>query len=526
MADTGQIGKYEIVEELGSGGFATVYRAVDTSLGRHVALKLLHPQLLINQSFVERFFREARILARLRHPNIVTIHEVGMAEGRVFLAMDLAASNLASAIAEHGPRTWAEVHALLDPVATALDYAHVHGVVHRDLKPANILLSDDSRPLLSDFGFARSLGDVSASLSVSSGILGTPSYIAPEVWDGQPAEAAADIYALACIAYVLFTGKVLFPGDTPLRAVAAHAAGPQLPPGWPLAVLAVFRTALAREPTARYGSAGAFAAALREATQPNPASTAATQPKLAAQERVVQRREPIKATARAPQAVMPGEAPIASPQISAEKPRKPQVAPSMPAATGGAASSSATISARRILLALAIGASGWAIFGLFSQRYNDAVLERLLINECATLLTGVALWVGGVPVSLRQFGAFAVAGLLPHLFLLVSRYGYFPFTWLVAFLLSVGLLVAYVVGQSAGVRRWATTAGVVAAFVLTTPVSPVSYDFIHTLVFAQTGDYSPADTLATTVALVLHAAIALLLTFLLFSRARRLATPQ
>jgi len=269
-----QIGKYRLLAELGRGGFATVYRALDSQLEREVALKVLHPALLIDRAFVERFFREARTLARLRHPHIVTIHEMGEADGRVFLAMELAADSLAAQIAERGPRRWADVRTLLEPVAAALDYAHAAGVVHRDLKPANILIAEGGRPLLSDFGFARALGESNASFSASGGILGTPSYIAPEIWDGQRAGVPADSYALACIVFELLTGGVLFAGETPLKAVAAHAAGPQLPASWPAETTAVFRKALARDPAVRYQSAGAFVAALTDAGRSRPQAVA------------------------------------------------------------------------------------------------------------------------------------------------------------------------------------------------------------------------------------------------------------
>jgi len=154
-----QIGKYRLLAELGRGGFATVYRALDSQLEREVALKVLHPALLIDRAFVERFFREARTLARLRHPHIVTIHEMGEADGRVLLAMELAADSLAAQIAERGPRRWADVRTLLEPVAAALDYAHAAGVVHRDLKPANILIAEGGRP-----GQARREGDICRSV--------------------------------------------------------------------------------------------------------------------------------------------------------------------------------------------------------------------------------------------------------------------------------------------------------------------------------------------------------------------------
>lgn len=263
MTYQGSIGKYRVIEAIGTGGFATVFKAYDESLDRNVALKVLHPVLLVDESFVECFFREARTAARLHHPGIVTIYEVGEAGGRVFIAMELAATNLAAYLTSHGRFAWADVLALLRPVCAALDYAHGKNVIHRDLKPANILLTEDGRPLLSDFGLARLASQSSASMSVSGGILGTPAYIAPEVWAQNTAEAPADLYALACITHELITGNVLFQANTPLRAVTAHVVeGARFPEKWPAGVPAdlarILAQALSREPEKRFASAMAF----------------------------------------------------------------------------------------------------------------------------------------------------------------------------------------------------------------------------------------------------------------------------
>jgi Tol biopolymer transport system component len=264
-----QFGKYRILGELGRGGFATVFRAVDTTLEREVALKILYPQMLADPTFVQRFRQEARTLAALRHPQIVTVYEAGEVEGRLFIAMDLVnGPSLAQSIARRGRVPWSEVLALLRPVCEVLDYAHSQGVVHRDLKPANILLDRQRGALLTDFGFARLVGESSVILSMSGGVLGTPGYIAPEVWDGNAAEAPADIYALGCIAYELLTGEVLFRGQTPMQVMRAHDRGPQFPEAWPDGmppnVDAVLRKVLARDPAARYGSAMALWHALND----------------------------------------------------------------------------------------------------------------------------------------------------------------------------------------------------------------------------------------------------------------------
>lgn len=272
MSASDRIGKYEIRSPIGSGGFATVYRANDSTLGREVALKVLHPALLTDQSFVQRFFQEARTVAKLHHRGIITIYEVDQADGRVFLATELATGGSMAERIAAAPVPWAEALDLLDQIAAALDYAHSQGVIHRDLKPANILLAGDGTPLLSDFGFARLISENSGSLSASGGILGTPAYIAPEVWDQNAATPAADLYALACIAYEMLAGEALFSGVTPVQALAAHIRGPRLtgrwPNGVPHGVDAVLQRALDKEPAGRYPSAAAFAQAMRKLTPP------------------------------------------------------------------------------------------------------------------------------------------------------------------------------------------------------------------------------------------------------------------
>ena len=257
------LGKYEILEELGRGGFATVYRARDLTLERDLALKVLHPQLLTDPSFVERFQREARTLAGLRHPHIVTIYEVGEVAGQLFIAMELARGpSLAQALGDRERIPWQEMLEMLKPVCDALDYAHEQGVTHRDLKPANILLDEERGPLLTDFGFARLMASHSASLSLSGGVVGTPSYIAPEVWEADAAGPPVDIYALGCIVHEMLIGQALFPGNTPMQVMRAHDKGPQFPARWPEGVpegiTDALRKALAREPEARYPGAGAF----------------------------------------------------------------------------------------------------------------------------------------------------------------------------------------------------------------------------------------------------------------------------
>lgn len=271
-----ELERYEILAEIGQGGFATVYRARDMKLNRLVALKELRPILLQDTAWVKRFLREARTVARLDHPRIVAIHDVAETAGRLFIVMRLVnGPSLEQLIVRQGRRSWPEAVEMVKAVAEGLDYAHTQGILHRDLKPANILLDPERGPMLSDFGLAKPLGDSSMRLTTSGSILGTPHYIAPEIWDGQETTPQSDIYALGCILYEMLIGDKIFGGERPPSVMKAHFTRPlALPKAWPETVPAgvvdILTTALAIRPTERYASAGrmieVLAALAREKT--------------------------------------------------------------------------------------------------------------------------------------------------------------------------------------------------------------------------------------------------------------------
>ena len=253
--------KYDILEEIGKGGFATVYRARDRDLDREVALKVLDPLLMRDPVWVKRFKREARAVAQFKHPHIVSIYEIGQAEGVLYIAMELAqGGNLDARIQRLGRLSWEETLRLVGEMASALDYAHGKGVLHRDLKPANVLLDPETGSVLTDFGFVRILADNSMSVSLSGGVVGTPAYIAPEVWKGQNATAQTDLYALGCILYEMLMGEKRFTGQTSPAVMMAHFKPPPLPTDWPEdvppGVNEVLERAMAPEPEERYASAG------------------------------------------------------------------------------------------------------------------------------------------------------------------------------------------------------------------------------------------------------------------------------
>jgi membrane associated rhomboid family serine protease len=261
-----QIGRYEILGRIGSGGFATVYRARDTNLDREVAVKVMRPLLLSDAAFVKRFRQEARTVANLDHASIVPIYDYGEIEDRLCLVMKLLGGGSLAELVTQGPVPWPRVVQLSAQIAAALDYAHERGLVHRDIKPENVLLDGEGNAVLGDFGLVRALESGRLTTSLSGGILGTPAYLAPEVWNGLAGTLATDVYGMACVVFEMVTGKQLFDAPTPPATMMLHFRSPQFPERWPADVPPglerVLRRALARNPEDRYPSAGAFAAEL------------------------------------------------------------------------------------------------------------------------------------------------------------------------------------------------------------------------------------------------------------------------
>ena len=272
--------RYELEELVGTGGMSSVYRAHDRLLERDVALKVLHDQFTVDGDYVERFRREARSVAQLSHPNIVTVIDRGEQDGRQFIVFEYVdGENLKTLVEREGPLPEREAIELALQIARALGFAHEHGLVHRDVKPQNVLLNGDAGAKVTDFGIARSL-DVQGGLTQTGTVMGTSDYIAPEQARGRPVDAQSDIYSLGAVLYELLTGEVPFPGDNFVAVAMRHISEPppsvrerrpELSPRLDAAV----RKAMAKDPGERFSSMDAFCAELAACLGPETAMSAA-----------------------------------------------------------------------------------------------------------------------------------------------------------------------------------------------------------------------------------------------------------
>src|SRR6266540_2958199 len=219
-------GRYEIEELVGTGGMSSVYRARDSVLERRVALKVLHEHFSADPEYVERFRREARAIARLNHPNIVTVIDRGEFGNRQFIVFEhIPGENLKEIVEREGQLPVAQALALTHQIARGLAFAHQHGVVHRDVKPQNVLVDESGTAKVTDFGIARSL-DPGEELTQTGTLLGTSDYIAPEQASGEPVDARSDQYSLGVLLYELLTGEVPYPADSFMAVAMRHLRDP------------------------------------------------------------------------------------------------------------------------------------------------------------------------------------------------------------------------------------------------------------------------------------------------------------
>jgi hypothetical protein len=276
------LGKYEIKAEIGRGGMGSVYLGYDPLLDRQVAVKVLAPHLVWDHEFVERFLREARAAARLKHPNIVTVFDVGQEAGWYYFVMEhLAGETLASCLQAHGALPVSEALSVLRSLAAALDYAHHRGIVHRDVKPGNAILGPEGQVTLLDFGIARAAQE--GRLTGTGTVVGTPEYMSPEQARGMSVDARTDQYSLGVVAYQILCGQVPFQADSTLALMykIVHEPPPPLSqyrPDLPPEVGAVLERALAKEPGARYACTSAFVEALGHALAGSKVETKAAAP--------------------------------------------------------------------------------------------------------------------------------------------------------------------------------------------------------------------------------------------------------
>ena len=265
-----RIGRYEIQRELGRGSMGVVYQARDPVLQRSVALKTISKALAATQdrrTFEARFLQEARAAAALTHPGIVVIHDIGVDEGTLYMALEfLRGKTLESVIAEGQPLDWRATLETGARVAEALGYAHSKGIIHRDIKPANIMILASGEPKVMDFGVAKLEG---GNLTASGQVLGSPPYMSPEQARAMPLDARSDLFSLGAVLYELLTARRAFPGEEMATILGRVLHEDPVPPstcvsGLPPAVDGVVARALAKQPEERQPSASALADDLEE----------------------------------------------------------------------------------------------------------------------------------------------------------------------------------------------------------------------------------------------------------------------
>ncbi len=255
------LNRYELQSQIARGGTARVYLAKDLKLDRKVAVKMLFPELSVDSSFVERFRREAQAAANLNHPNIVSVYDWGEFENTYFIVMEYVdGRSLSSKLRSEGHIPVSDAAFIGSAVASALAYAHSHGVIHRDIKPGNVLITSDNRVKVTDFGIARATG-VDENLTQTGLVMGTATYFSPEQAQGHGSDGRSDIYSLGVVLYEMVSGRPPFTGDTPVAIALKHVKDDMPPlkslvPDVPESYEAIVNKAMSKNADLRYVSAG------------------------------------------------------------------------------------------------------------------------------------------------------------------------------------------------------------------------------------------------------------------------------
>ena len=286
-AETVIDGRYEVIGHLGSGGMAEVYCAADLQLGRKVALKLLHDRFQQDAEFVERFKREASAAAGLQHQHVVSVYDRGDWDGTSYIAMEyVAGQTLKQIVREHGPLAPAQAADLTVQILRAARFAHRRGVIHRDLKPHNVIVDEEGRAKVTDFGIARA---GASDMTQTGSIMGTAQYLSPEQAQGHAVTARSDLYSIGIILYELLTAQVPFDAESAVTIAVKQVnedpiAPSHLNPAVTPELEAVVLKALQKDPAARFADADEFVAALQAAASrvPSPAAIAAAEAAAAA----------------------------------------------------------------------------------------------------------------------------------------------------------------------------------------------------------------------------------------------------
>ena len=299
-----QIGGFEILEAIGHGGMATVYRARQLSMKRIIALKVLPRKFVQDDTYMQRFHREVEIVSRLEHRSIVPVHDYGEFDGQPYIVMRYMSGGSVDDLLAKGPLDLDLTLKIIEQIAPALDYAHLKGVLHRDLKPSNILMDDSGDAYLTDFGIARVLGENPGGIGITTqNVVGTPAYMSPEQAQGQPMDSRSDVYALGVTLFEIVTGSRPFQADTPYGVAVLHVTTPppsprSIKPDLPIAIEQVIYRAMKKAPDDRYRNALALSEALSRALEPPFSNAHDTQPGIPRPTKPIQLRQTQQAASR------------------------------------------------------------------------------------------------------------------------------------------------------------------------------------------------------------------------------------